>query len=73
MAHVDTDARASLAEIASAKAGRVVEGDLLYAMGASLPIAFERARTSGAVAAGETVALLTSGSGASWGAAVLVA
>ena len=73
VAHVDTEARVSLAEIASAKAGRVIDNDLLYSMGASLPIAFERARTSGALAAGETVALLTSGSGASWGAAVVVA
>jgi 3-oxoacyl-[acyl-carrier-protein] synthase-3 len=73
VAHVDRTAQARLADVASAKSGRIVEDDVLYSMGASLPLAFERLRNSGALEAGETVALLTSGSGASWGAAILVA
>ncbi len=73
VAHVDGQARAGLASIALRKAGRIVEDDLLYSMGTALPLAFERARCSGALAPGETVALITAGAGATWGAAVLVA
>lgn len=73
VAHVDSEARAELAAIASKRAGRIVEDDLLYSMGTALPLAFERSRSAGTLAKGESVALVTAGSGASWGAAVLLA
>lgn len=71
IAHLDHDVERELAQGIGARAGRVLTSDLLYSGGASLPVLLARATASGAVRAGETVALLTSGAGASWGAAIV--
>ena len=71
VAHVDPATEAAVGERILARAGRLLERDLAYAYSATLPIALERARERGELAAGETVALLTSGGGASWAASIV--
>jgi len=71
IAHVDPDVECDVGKALGTRAGRVIVSDLLYSGGASLPVLLSRAISSGTVQCGETVALLTSGSGASWGAAIL--
>lgn len=71
IAHVDPDVERDVGVALGARAGRALTSDLLYAGGASLGLLLARSLASGAVKAGETVALLTSGSGASWGAAIV--
>ncbi len=71
VAHVDPDVERELGVAIGERAGRVVTSDLLYSGGASLPVLLSRAVASGSVLSGETVAMLTSGAGVSWGAAIL--
>jgi len=71
IAHVDPDVEVELAGLVAGRCGRVVHPDLLYSYSASLPVALARALAAGDVAGGETVALLTAGSGATWGAVLL--
>ena len=69
--HLLPEVEAELADRLAAKADRVLEAETLYAYSASLPLGLARALQQGFVGAGETVALLTAGSGASWGAAIV--
>jgi|GEM_PF-878414 len=71
IAHVDPDVERELGVAIGALAGRVVTSDLLYCGGASLAALMSRSVAAGTVRSGETVALLASGAGASWGAAIL--
>lgn len=71
VAHVDPDVERDVGAALGARAGRVVVSDLLYSGGSSLPVMLSRAVASGAVRPGETVALMTSGAGVSWGAAIV--
>jgi 3-oxoacyl-[acyl-carrier-protein] synthase-3 len=71
VAHLDARVEDELPARLGAKAGRNVKPDLLYAGGASLPMLAARAAKSGEIRSGETVALVTSGSGASWGCAIV--
>jgi 3-oxoacyl-[acyl-carrier-protein] synthase III len=69
--HLDARVEEELPGRLGARAGRVVRSDLLFAGGASLPVLLARAAKAGEVRSGETVALATSGSGASWGTAIV--
>jgi 3-oxoacyl-[acyl-carrier-protein] synthase III len=71
VAHLDPQTEDALALSLGSECGRVIHSDLLYGVGASLPLALARETEAGRIGAGESVALLTAGSGASWGAAVL--
>lgn len=71
LAHVDPRVEDQLAALLGARVGRVLPRDHVYAYSASLPAALARAMRSGAVEAGETVAMVTAGQGASWGAVVV--
>lgn len=71
LAHLDPRVEGDLATVLGTDAGRVEVSDLLYSGGASLPVLAARARRAGHLGAGQTVALATSGSGASWGCAVV--
>jgi 3-oxoacyl-[acyl-carrier-protein] synthase-3 len=71
IAHVDPDTEVELGQRLGARAGRIYRSDVLYAYSASLPIALARATESGRIRPGERVAMVASGSGASWGAAVV--
>jgi 3-oxoacyl-[acyl-carrier-protein] synthase-3 len=70
VAHLDARVEASWADTLGAAAGRVLAPRRLYSGGSALPVLLAEARADGRVKAGETVAMLTAGSGASWGAAV---
>jgi 3-oxoacyl-[acyl-carrier-protein] synthase-3 len=71
IAHLDARVEQELPPLLGGAAGRIEVSDLLYAGGASLPVLFARARSAGRIASGETVALVTAGSGASWGCGVV--
>ena len=71
IAHLDPRTEADVAELVAPRVGRVINSDMTYAYSASVPLALGRALETGAVHAGETVALLTAGGGASWGACVV--
>lgn len=71
IAHLDPGAEMELAEALRGRVGRVLERDVVYAYSASLPLALARALEAGTVRSGETVALLTAGGGASWGACII--
>jgi 3-oxoacyl-[acyl-carrier-protein] synthase-3 len=71
IAHLDPRVEEELPSKLGAKAGRIVTSDLLFSGGASLPVLAARAAKAGRLRSGETVALATSGSGASWGCAIL--
>ncbi|MBI5504814.1 MAG: 3-oxoacyl-ACP synthase III family protein [Deltaproteobacteria bacterium] len=71
IAHVDPDVERELGAAIATRVGRVVTSDLLYSGGASVGVLLARSVASGAVQPGQTVALLTSGAGASWGAAIV--
>ncbi len=71
VAHLDARVEDELPARLGARAGRIIVSDLLYSGGASLPVLAALARQSGEVKPGETVALATSGSGASWGCAIV--
>jgi 3-oxoacyl-[acyl-carrier-protein] synthase III len=71
VAHVDGRTESDLCDVLRKRAGRILDRGMLYAYSASLGCALARARDGGALAAGETVALVTAGGGASWGALVV--
>ncbi len=71
VAHPDPQTETEMAKCLGPQAGRVYLPDLLYAYSAALPTALGRSLESGLIGAGETVALVTAGGGASWGATVL--
>jgi 3-oxoacyl-[acyl-carrier-protein] synthase-3 len=71
VAHVDPETEAELALRLGERAGRVHRSDVLYTYSASLPIALARAVDSGRIRSGERVAMVASGSGASWGVAIV--
>ncbi|HYB98060.1 MAG TPA: 3-oxoacyl-ACP synthase III family protein [Candidatus Limnocylindrales bacterium] len=71
IAHLLPDVEEELATRLGARAGSIVRSTLAYSGGASLAVLLAHARSDGRVQAGQTVALATSGAGASWGAAVI--
>jgi 3-oxoacyl-[acyl-carrier-protein] synthase-3 len=71
VAHVDPGTADAVATALSPRTGRVVPSDTVYAYSASLPLALARALERGDLRKGETVALVTAGSGASWAVAVV--
>jgi len=71
VAHLLPDVEEELGQRLGARAGRIIRPDMLYCAGSSLAILLARAASDGRVQPGQTIALATSGSGASWGAAVL--
>ncbi len=71
LAHVDPSVEDDLVALVSPLCGRVIRRDVAYGFGSTLPLALAQAAERGELSAGETVALATSGSGASWGAGVL--
>lgn len=71
LAHVDPLIEDALSEKLGAYCGRVLRRRTAYGFGSTLPLALANASEAGELAFGETVALATAGSGASWGAAVL--
>ena len=71
LAHVDPTVEDALEECVAPFCGRVIRRRRAYAFGSTLPLALADADRAGEIEAGETVALVTAGSGASWGAAVL--
>lgn len=71
VAHLDVRVEQELPARLGPAAGRIVTSDLVYAGGSSLPLLLARARADGRVHSGETIAMVTSGSGASWGCGVV--
>jgi len=71
VAHLDPRVEAELPARLGDRAGRIEVSDLLYTGGASLPILAARARKAGRLEGGATVALVTAGSGASWGCGIV--
>lgn len=71
LAHLDPMVEDLLEERIAPFCGRVIRRRCAYAFGSTLPLMLADADRSGEVEAGQTVALVTAGSGASWGAAVL--
>lgn len=69
--HLLPDVEAELEELLGGRTGRVEHHDSVYAYAASLPVALATAIAAGRIEAGEKVALVTAGSGASWGAMVV--
>ncbi|RMF24524.1 MAG: hypothetical protein D6760_03090 [Deltaproteobacteria bacterium] len=69
--HVLPDVERELEEKLAAKAGRIERDDSVYMYAASLPLALASALAGGRIEPGETVALVTAGSGASWGTMVV--
>jgi 3-oxoacyl-[acyl-carrier-protein] synthase III len=69
--HLDARVEAEIAARLGARAGHVVTSSFLYAGGASLPALVAQAKVQGSVKIGETIALVTSGSGASWGCGIV--
>ncbi len=71
LAHLDPSIEDALVERLARHCGRVVRRRTAYGFGSTLPLALVTASAAGDFVDGETVALATAGSGASWGAAVL--
>lgn len=71
IAHLDPRVEAELPAKLGAAAGRIEVSTTLYSGGASLPVLLAEARSQGRLRSGETVALVTAGSGASWGCGVV--
>jgi 3-oxoacyl-[acyl-carrier-protein] synthase-3 len=71
VAHLDCETREGLERSIADRAGRVLSSDVLYSMAAALPLGLARAVERGEVETGESVALVTAGAGASWGAAII--
>ena len=71
LAHLDGRVEAEVPPLLGAPAGRVEVPDLVYLGGASLPVLMARLQAGGRLRAGETVALLAAGAGATWGGAVV--
>jgi 3-oxoacyl-[acyl-carrier-protein] synthase III len=71
VAHLDPRVEAELPAKLGERAGRVLYPDLLFAGGASLPVLAARAARAGELRSGETVALVTAGSGSSWGCGIV--
>lgn len=71
IAHLDPRVEAELPALLGAAAGRIETPDFLYAGGASLPALLSRAMAAGRLRSGEVVALVTAGSGASWGCGIV--
>ena len=71
VAHLLPDVETTLPGLLGEAAGRPLRARRLYTGGSALPIALAEERAAGRLAVGETVALLTAGSGASWGAAIV--
>jgi 3-oxoacyl-[acyl-carrier-protein] synthase-3 len=71
VAHLDPLVEKELAERLGSHSGRVETSELLYSGGGATAVALDRLCRAGKANAGETVALVTSGAGASWGAVIL--
>ncbi len=71
VAHLHPDIEREIGASLGAAAGRVVTPGMLYSGGSALPTALAAFSEEGGLDGASTVALVTVGSGASWGAAVL--
>ncbi|HEY2775741.1 MAG TPA: 3-oxoacyl-[acyl-carrier-protein] synthase III C-terminal domain-containing protein [Candidatus Binatia bacterium] len=71
VAHLDAGVERDLGRALGEAAGRILVSDLLYCGGTSLPVIMATARARGDLRSGDMVAMVTSGSGASWGSAVV--
>lgn len=71
VAHVDPLVEDELKDALGDRASRVVVSDHAYSYSASLPATLVREKAAGRIQPGETVAMVTAGQGASWGAAVV--
>lgn len=71
LAHLDPGVEDAVAASLSGRGGRILRRRMAYSFGSALPVALAEAGENGQIEEGETVALLTSGAGATWGATVL--
>jgi len=71
VAHLDPRVEGELPSRLGPAAGRIEVSDLLYAGGSSLAVLVARAKKAGRLASGQLAALVTAGSGASWGCGVV--
>jgi 3-oxoacyl-[acyl-carrier-protein] synthase-3 len=71
LAHVDPEVEDDLARLLAPRTGQIVRRRCAYGFGSTLPVTLADAAEDGRVSAGQTVALMTAGAGASWGATVL--
>lgn len=71
VAHLDARVEQELPKLLGEGAGRIETSEFLYVGGASLPLLLAHAREAGRLRSGQPVALVTAGSGASWGCAVV--
>lgn len=71
LAHVDPEVEDELEALLAPLGRRVVRRRRAYSFGSTLPLALLDAVNAGDVVSGNTVGVVTSGAGASWGAAVL--
>jgi len=71
VAHLDRRVERELPARLGSAAGRIELPDVLYSGGTSLPLVAARARAAGRIRTGETIAMVTAGAGASWGAGVI--
>jgi 3-oxoacyl-[acyl-carrier-protein] synthase-3 len=71
IAHVDPAVEDRLSEMLQLRGGRMLRRKRAYSFGSTLPLALFDAAETGSITPGQTVALVTAGAGASWGAAVI--
>lgn len=71
VAHLDRRVEAELPALLGAAAGRIEVPDFLYPGGPALPVLLARAKATGRVKGGQTVALATAGAGVTWGCGVV--
>lgn len=71
IAHLSPAVEDELRDALAPRVGRFLRRRTAYGFGSTLPLALAEAVSAGELKSGETVALATAGSGASWGAAVV--
>ncbi|HXC52770.1 MAG TPA: 3-oxoacyl-ACP synthase III family protein [Candidatus Limnocylindrales bacterium] len=71
VAHLDRRVEAELPARLGKPAGRILVSESLYAGGSTLPLMLARAKAAGDLESGQTVAMVTSGAGVSWGCGVV--
>ncbi|HIL12451.1 MAG TPA: hypothetical protein EYG16_02125 [Deltaproteobacteria bacterium] len=71
VAHLDPVTAGAVGEQLGDKAGRIIDQRHAYILSAALPMALADLLADGQLQPGQSLALLTAGSGASWGAAVV--
>lgn len=71
VAHVSPAVEDELCDALAPRVGRFLKRRAAYGFGSTLPLALADAAVAGELRSGESVAMATAGSGASWGAAVV--